>query len=66
MLFDNISDVTWLHLARMPQTAILGQKWLFSTIFRGLHGVKLAKTVGTQRSTHLPHNIRNSALYDKK
>ena len=50
----------------MAQMAILGQKWSFLTIFRGFHGVTLAETLGTQRSTHLPHNIQNSALNDEK
>ena len=58
--------MTWLQRAKMPQMAILGQKWSFLTIFRGFHGVTLAETLGTQRSTHLPHNIQNSALNDEK
>ena len=58
--------VTLLQTAKMAQMAILGKKWLFLNIFRGFHGVTLAETLRHQRSTHLSHNVRNSALYDKK
>ena len=43
--------------------AILGQKWLFFAIFRGLRAVSCPETLAFERSTHFSHNIKKSAPY---
>ena len=47
----------------MSKMAILGQKWLFLAIFRGLCGVTCPETLACERSTHYSHTIKKSALY---
>ena len=49
--------------AKMSKMAILGQKWLFLAIFRGLCGVTCPETLACERSTHYSHTIKKSALY---
>ena len=50
----------------MPKMAILGQKWSFLAILRGLHGVTWPETIVCQRSTPFSHNIQNSVIYNEK